>query len=261
VANSNSIELSVETIDDTNSVAKHSSQARNHRNAFVFDFERYLRGEIHICLKGSMSGTEIDSKDFYALIGYSPENRRRESVDLDARLFGIHFKFPAQLAGPCDYEGQPMLVDHAPLIKGENSGFIPDGKWNAVRLYGFDEFFTSRREALYTSTLTGRSEFFSRGADGKLVRGGMSSTLFFNQAPDQMVQGGSEVIKNFSDENGEANRNDEFAKEREHICSSIVLEFADYSVGVRICRDECIDLGIQISDVLFGPLNLAPYAV
>ena len=65
----------------------------------------------------------------------------------------------------------------------------------------------------------------------------MNSSLSFDQSPDQVIQGRPEMIKNFSGDYREAERNGEFAEEREDIGAPLVLKSTDYSVWIGICRN------------------------
>lgn len=252
MARHSSTKFSSELINKLHSSLKRESERLDQCKTFSFPLHRYLSNEICICLKLIFRGQK-DAKEFYALISYTPEIRGRHPIDCHV-FTGIHSDHFPKSSRRSNNQQKTMLVDDVPFIEFRKKVILRIG--THIRLYRFDDFFCGSRNALYTSALTGLNEFFSRGANGELMASGMSSALFFNKSPHQMIKGGSKEVDDFPSKNCESGRRSKLPVSRKDIVKSIVLELFDYSVRVRVSQDEGSNLKIEILDVLFGPLNL-----
>jgi len=253
-----SIEFSSEKTDELDGALQHHREVPNNGKTLAVILNRNLCGEINIRLKIRISRGQTDCEEFYAVVSNTLQKGGRHTVDC-SRFTWMHADCRSK--GHCaTYDQQEaMLVDDAPIIeKGQK---IQSRIWTHVWLHRLNQLFRGRRDSLNTSALTGRQVFFSRGADGKLVRGNMSSALFLNQGPHQMIKGRPKQVDNLATNCGEPQWDIQLTESLKDIVTALVLKFFDYSVRVRMRRNESFDLRIEILDVLFGHFNLGTYAV
>ena len=70
---------------------------------------------------------------------------------------------------------------------------------------------------------------------------------------DDVIQSGSELVRNFTDDHGQSERSDGFTERAKAILSRIRMEFRRDSV---VLTKNSGDFRIKILDVLIGPMNL-----
>lgn len=227
--------------------------------------KRYMANKMNIQLQVRSRSIEGHRTDYCAILTYrkkfrpSPHDLRQLEMGIGlTRRFNtrdiLEFHPMPKMGISTDENQGLMFVPNIVFMEKHEGRFF--GLPSRVRLYGTDDFFRGRRDALYHSAVTGRFEFLSCNADGELGVPPGGLTVVGDKRPKQMVQAGAQVMDNFSSDNTEAYR--QWAA----ICSIDILRrpilmLTDNSI-VR-CRPliEGSDVVCEFVDVLFGPLNLS----
>jgi hypothetical protein len=223
-------------------------------------FERYLNGDVDICVKGRAWFCEADPRYFYAILrkfsapGYKvrdggvwayPQSRR-------LRLIGANANLLAHASGSCDDQEQAVFVADVEVVQdGEK---IVLGTRLDVWLGVTDQFLGGGADPPYVSAINSLYEFLRLPTNGELMVVEWPMPILSGERGDEMVEYGSQMVNNLASEHGEPQGNLHAATRFNHILSSLVLEVTDNAVLVSVVPNEGIYLRVEVADVLVGPL-------
>ena len=218
--------------------------------------KRYHRGELCIWVKFRTLGTP-DACDLYALFRKA-SGREYAEVMRDGMPSVVGVDAHRIHESTCGHNQQEaMLVFNVVAVEGiEDRRGCPIP--SIVRLFAFDEPLSRKGNGLYLSAIHGRFEFLGRFRNGETVIRTDGFTLMENHRDNQVIKAGSEMVNDLARDDGEAQRQSTILKAYPSIGTSFVLRLSDNSVGLGIGKEEGINLGLEVLDVLFGPFNLCP---
>ena len=229
--------------------------------------ERYLNNEIHIIVQLALTGTSGQAKlcDYVAVFQYADCVTRSKVERLLPNGIGP-FDVRAVLTQPFTAVSQSVHHDasHRGSANDEMSVLVdiiqlvdqPEGLApSIIRLGSVDEFFRARIDSLYLSQKLG----FVFGRDivnGELVRLARCSAVGLNELPNQMIEGGPQVVNGIADDAGKIVR--EFGQDFDpkDCASRLRVLLGNDSVTVGFAKgDKSL---LKIVDVMFGPFDLEP---
>jgi hypothetical protein len=225
--------------------------------------KRYLRGDSWVHCHAFWAG-EFESQHLCATFGCPNQSiapafwEDCEFVLLDhVSVRAIQTESVWNVRETSGNDEQFVFVDIVKVMKDGQR--VVTGLHSVVRLRPLDHCLCGTGDALYYSARNGIFVFLPREANGELnfeIRRFASQQ---NKLPNQVVQTGPEMTKNFSGANREIERRIGWAEHAHDILSSIVV-----NIRPDIVRVECKKMGgqlVQAVDVLVGPLNLRPTPV
>jgi len=127
-----------------------------------------------------------------------------------------------------------------------------------VWLQRFDQGAVGSGDALYYSVPHGLFKFLGTIADRKLDTLVIGDGVLLGERPDHMIEGRSQVVNDLASNNSDPQgrwRTQQF----EGISPTFRLIFSNNGVNATV--KETGDFRIEITDLLFDPLNLGPTAV
>jgi hypothetical protein len=214
-------------------------------NRFKFSapkfIERYLSGDLTFLVFGTRRVEQKYSHEFCFGI-------------CDRRLFNLSeswFNFEA--TGNIDDKQKPMFVDY--VVRMKNGQGVVDWIPSVVWLDIPNKFLSGTRNALYHSPVTGFFETIFCQTDGKLILPNPSAFVGFDESGQKIFQTRTQVVNDLSGDNGKSQWRG-LSDISDALMSYIFIELAEDKFGFGVGPNIGIDLGIEISDILFGPLNL-----
>ena len=151
-----------------------------------------------------------------------------------------------------------MLIEFIDLVEPEQGSPLPDPNIvrSVVRLDTIDGFYCSISHASYLSHLSGAvlaGRLKDRKVDVSFLCLGSDGTDLY-QVPGKMIQGATQVLSDVPDQRREM-RGYLFEDPKiVRALTTIKIVLMERLVGVAIQR-EAEDLGIEINDVLIGPID------
>lgn len=217
-------------------------------------FERYLDGRIEFHLKFcARLATQTDPVNLFTVLDcpmsatvgeFNPEMGIGAVVLDDNPLVSLH-------QGMGDDEKQPMFVCDIQVMDDLKKRIV--GVRCPVWLKGFDQGTMLSGDPPCYSLFNGISVFLRRHAHRKGDPGFVGDAVSLSQRPDHMVVTRSEMMDNLASQNGNARRRfgaDNFKG------VSLALRLKFLRDGVSFTIQEASNIGIEIVDLLFSPLNL-----
>lgn len=150
----------------------------------------------------------------------------------------------------CGDNQQAVLVDIVKLVKSPDVA-VP----TLVRLCRFDELQQIWRDTVYYSWVNG---LIFLGGLADRVSGPVCRRLpiGLNQLPDQVIQGGTQVMHSVTDDGGNTDRDLLSDLKPVNALSGLRIEIDTDSIWIS--GAESLPFGIKIADVFFGPFDLGP---
>jgi hypothetical protein len=224
--------------------------------------KRYLRGEVCLHLHLRMGASELNAKQFCAVLA-SPNHMVGPCFGDEFSELVIGYLSWSDMKPVRDGHGasnddkQTVFVGNGELI--ENGERVVSRFGFPVRLQSFDDCARSWGDAVYYSTLHVSFETAFRHANRELVVvRGLSTRVVDNQCMNKVVKAGSQVVNDLPSNHGKCKSRLD-TKGFKDILRSIRVEMSNDAVVVN--RKILLEIGIEIVDVLFGPINLRPTSV
>lgn len=214
--------------------------------------ERYLKGELELLVFFSLKG-QRPAKDFCAILqknGFRPHPYGLSfppSCNSQLSISGCHRYQEAVLVDVVQFMDSPQVI-------------VP----SFVRAAFLDELYCGARNPLYFGIRTGFQFLKEVVGSGSTLedwitdvsRGHISVSL--NELPNEMIEGGSQIVKNISDEDRKSQG--DLRAEMNPIDFLARFQIALGTDGIRTCFDERINPAFEIVDVFFGPFDFCPNA-
>jgi hypothetical protein len=182
---------------------------------------------------------------------------------LDCRPFP-DFKFPFPLkaqkrADTCRGNQEAMLVDVVEFVENPKL-LVP----SLVRLQSLDESHCGPGDSLYFGAASGFqflekvSKVFGLSKNREAVFSGGLVASGVNELPDEVIQSGSQIVENITDDDGQGQGNWRARwKAVDLIAGLRVVLGVD---GIRVRVEKSVNPSLKVTDVLFGPFDFCPDA-
>jgi hypothetical protein len=196
--------------------------------------ERYLRNYLEIVVKIIFN---FGGKSTAVIIGIRPE----ACGNLDSHRTGTQDELS-------------VLIDNVHIVNDPDRciGSIRSVVWlkvvNESKNVGI-------RNPLYFSFVSGKCIFLDRliTENRKLdLPKAVAPVLIARKLPDDMVETGTQVVDNFTDEDAESRRYGEILMVLNSLKESLIIVLGESWVSARLKKG--IDFGIKIDDILIGPI-------
>jgi len=213
--------------------------------------ERYLNGKISLWVKGWVSIGVPNRVQFSAVIRNCPVLKKcRQILKLNIGIYGHSIPNHRALR---DHNQEAVLIANVKFVNDSNSGIVR--RLTAVWLHLGNFPKVPPSDSLYLSARDRLFEFLPINAHRKLMLVQGALPVLDCQCDYKVIHTGSELVDDLASKDREA----EWwmrAIAAPNIASAIVFELSDDSVRGRVSLEEGVDLGIEIDDILFGPLPL-----
>jgi hypothetical protein len=226
--------------------------------------ERYLEGRLDVLLHWEFVGTGCVGEATHFVTVFRHEQPLSgcpsgNGVKIDHWPLSLDSSFGGETtelnqSGYCrTYDQVAVLVDNVKVVN-QPQKIVPPVS-SLVR-FGFpNEFYGTRRESLYYSRHLG-FVFGSRFTDRKLMLSSRLAAAGLNELPDQMIQGGSQVVYGVADDTGEIVGDFGSDFNPKDLLSRLYILFEDDSMSVGLAKGR--ELLFKLSDMVFGPFDFQP---
>ena len=236
-------EIVEENIDDASNKIRQLTEAFNERFTLKNPrfAERYIKGrcDVHVHIRFSQLG--LDPVDFCAV--FHPQTLASRDLDFNGRRSVNHGGW----AKPHCYE-KPVLVYDVESVKGKKR-IVP----SLVRLQFLDQAHRSIAGSVYFSPKLG-FKVLSAFPDKELGLIIGSASIGVNELPRQMIQGRTQIVDNIASDGGESQRNCVLDPNVNDPIAGLSINLGNRRI--RLTFEKGLDFRFEITDVLFGPVDL-----
>lgn len=264
-----------ERLDRINSEVQNALQAWDDRLVFGQPKfrERYIACSLHLNVSVRLRLTEALHEDCFLLLVHDVNGSASPPSDIFGASRPPRFDFVPRVGagelGAVRNDADSRRKGGVETHNDEQSVFIEvvvgleDRKgmvvWNRpmVGLQQFNPVTGTPRNALYRSASTGIFKIFDCPTYRKLEIGfdGLAPILIKNERVNQVVEGAPKIVEHFTRENGKPCAHGE-ANQRKRVLGTIAIMLSDNSIWLS--REKSSNLGIEVADIFFGPINLFP---
>jgi hypothetical protein len=224
--------------------------------------KRYLDGRINVHLEfGAWSTAKRDPVSLYSILD-SPliptrSGARKFNAESGVRtvIFG-DIDALAQHQNVSHHDKQPMFVCEVEVMDylQNRIGRIR----RRIRLQSLDQRSLGTRDALYYSVTHSLFKLFRSLADREVNPLIVGEAVLTGERPNNVIESGSEMVNNLSSNDGKSQW-DRRPQDFEGISVTFWLALANDGISATV--KESRNCNIEMTDLLFGPLNLGPAPV